>query len=509
MKITLISTSTYPSDQGIRTISSCLKKAGHNVQLVFLTASEDYSKFYSKNVLEQLKTMCSDSGLIGFSSMASTSKRAEQAIAYLKPLNIPIAWGGIHATLSPEECIQYVDIICRGEGEEAAVELANAIEKGKDFTKIQNLWVRKDGQIYKNEVRLLIQNIDALPFVDYDLDTQYVLETEKIIKFQERHLSGQIFFLTGRGCPYGCAYCSNRFLNNLYAGKGKLMRWHSPDYIIKNILELKAKFHSLNYFDIRDDTFSLRPIEQIREFCEKYKTQVKMRFKCLGDPHTITDEKIQLLADAGCTDIIIGIQGAERTNLEVYKRMQKDKVVISAAEIISKFKNKITVMYDVITCNPYESPDDVIALIRLLQKLPKPYYLSVNNLVFFTGSELYSTAKADGVIKTEKDSAVNLNYWDRIAHLRLKKKNMYVVLLLNLMRGSVTASRFGVMPNFLVNLLLTGSIVRFNLKFTIPTQIAASFVQVADVVREKIAKPVYHSMPTSFKVWYDKVRYKF
>ena len=90
MKITLISTSTYPSDQGIRTISSCLKKAGHQVQLVFLTASEDYSKFYPKKVLEQLKEMCSDSKLIGFSSMASTAKKAEQAIAYLKLLNIPI-----------------------------------------------------------------------------------------------------------------------------------------------------------------------------------------------------------------------------------------------------------------------------------------------------------------------------------------------------------------------------------------------------------------------------------
>ena len=47
MKITLISAATYPSDQGIRTISSVLKKAGHNVNMVFMTLSEDYSKFYT------------------------------------------------------------------------------------------------------------------------------------------------------------------------------------------------------------------------------------------------------------------------------------------------------------------------------------------------------------------------------------------------------------------------------------------------------------------------------
>ena len=37
MKITLISTSTFPSDQGIRTISAVLKKAGHQVRIVFMS----------------------------------------------------------------------------------------------------------------------------------------------------------------------------------------------------------------------------------------------------------------------------------------------------------------------------------------------------------------------------------------------------------------------------------------------------------------------------------------
>ncbi|MEK7162613.1 MAG: hypothetical protein AAB730_02030, partial [Patescibacteria group bacterium] len=51
---------------------------------------------------------------------------------------------------------------------------------------------------------------------------------------------GGIFFLTGRGCPYGCDYCSNSLLNELYKGKRKqIIRWHSIDYIINGILYLK------------------------------------------------------------------------------------------------------------------------------------------------------------------------------------------------------------------------------------------------------------------------------
>ena len=54
MKITLISTSTCPSDQGIRTLSSVLKKEGYDVNLIFMTLSEDYSKNYSFSELKKI-----------------------------------------------------------------------------------------------------------------------------------------------------------------------------------------------------------------------------------------------------------------------------------------------------------------------------------------------------------------------------------------------------------------------------------------------------------------------
>lgn len=514
MKVSLISTSTYPSDQGIRTLSSRLKEAGHNVKLIFMTLSEDYTKFYSLNELKQLARICKNSGLIGVSSYASTAKRAIQIINFLKKMNIPIVWGGIHATISPEECIKYVDIVCIGEGEEAILELADSIEKNKNIENIKNLWVKdkkdtKNGKIIKNPVRKLIDNIDSIPFPDYDIEQHYILERHRIRKFQEKDLAGQIFFLTGRGCPYGCDYCSNNLLNELYKGKRKrIVRWHSIDYIINGILYLKKRFPSLSYFDIRDDTFSLRPVEQIREFNEKYKEHVKMRFKCLADPKTITEEKIELLVDAGCTDIIIGIQGSERVNKEIYHRNQTDENVLQAASILNKYQNRLAVMYDVITCNPYEKPEDIINLIRLLQKIPKPYYLSVNNLVFFTGSKLYTRAKRDGIIKTEKDSAAELNYWDRSKHISLKKKNVYLNLILNLMRGPVSKSRFGVMPNFLINYLLKKERVKKNLRQPELSYIACYIIGIIDLVRERIAKPIYRSMPLNFKVWYDKIRYR-
>src|SRR3989338_5483 len=149
MKITLISTATFPSDQGIRTISSVLKKAGYEVKIIFLAYSEDYSRVYPEKALNQVIKICKDSDLVGINSFASTAPRAIHVINKLKRLNNPIVWGGIHATISPEECIKYCDIVCVGEGESAVVDLAKAIENKKPIGKIENLWIKKGDKIIK------------------------------------------------------------------------------------------------------------------------------------------------------------------------------------------------------------------------------------------------------------------------------------------------------------------------------------------------------------------------
>ena len=509
MKITLISIATHPSDQGIRTICSVLKKAGHDVTLIFMILGEDYSKNYTKKELHQLANLCKDSQLIGINSFASTVKRAVRIITFLKNLNKPIVYGGVHATVCPENCIKYSDIVCVGEGEGAILDLVNALEKNKPIDKIKNLWIRKSDKIIKNPVRNIIDNVDEIPFPDYELENHFILEKGKIRKFKEEDLEGAIFFLTGRGCPYGCDYCSNSLFNELYKSKRKqILRWHSPEYIINGILYLKKKFPSLSFFDIRDDTFSLRSLEDIKNFCRLYKEKINMRFKCLGDPRTITEEKIRLLVDAGCTDIIIGIQGEERVNREIYHRNQINADVLRAGKILNKYKNKLLVMYDVISSNPYEKSEDIINLIRLLQKIPKPYYLSVNNLVFFPGTKLYKRARQEGLIKNEKDAAYLLNFWDRSSHILLKKKNMYLNLILNLMRGVVTEKRFGIMPNSFINYLLKEKRVKKNLKNPAFTLFFLKIVSITDLIRERILKPFYRGLPISFKIWYDKIRHR-
>ncbi|RME54718.1 radical SAM protein [Candidatus Woesearchaeota archaeon] len=509
MKVVLISTSTYPSDQGLRTVSSCLKRAGHNVKMIFLPAPEDYHMKYPSTAVDQIVEVCKDAGLIGISSFASTSVRANDIIEKLKPLNIPIVWGGPHATISPDRCIKHVDIVCLGEGEEAAVELANKLDKKEDITSIENLWVRHNGIIHKNDLRHMPSSLDHLAPPDYDLEDHYILKKGKLVPFEEKDLNGMIFFMTTRGCPNACTYCSNHRYRQLYSGKGRILRSYSIDYVITELVRLKNKFKSVGVFDIRDETLLVRPLEEIKYFSDRYKSEVGLRFKCLADPPSVSEEKLKLLVDAGLTDIIVGIQsGSDNLNLNVYKRYIKRAQALKAARIINKFKDKLTVMYDFITTNPYEKPEDVLESIKLCMEMPKPYFLSVNNLVFFLGTPLYNKAIEDGVISGEDDSAYDLNYWDRFKHIKLKKKNAYLNLVFNLMRGVVTERRYGLIPACLLKKLVSDKYVKYNLEHEGFTYAVGYLVQGFDFVRENVAKPLYRSLPTDFKVWYDKVRYK-
>src|SRR4029079_8030402 len=64
--------------------------------------------------------------------------------------------GGPHPTHFPEGIQTHgLDIICRGEGEDATVELCDALAAGKDHRFIADLWGQHDGRIYKNTPRPL------------------------------------------------------------------------------------------------------------------------------------------------------------------------------------------------------------------------------------------------------------------------------------------------------------------------------------------------------------------
>ncbi len=173
MKILIVwpdidSNARYEVPIGICLISAILKKAGHET-LLFKPEVFSETTFLTK--VDEFNP-----NLVGFSVTTHQYKYArDYATALKRYKNIPTVFGGFHPTLAPESVIvdPATDIVCRGEGEFAMLELIEAIEKQKDYRKIPNLWVKKqNGEIIKNQLRPLIENLDSLPFPDREFINQ-------------------------------------------------------------------------------------------------------------------------------------------------------------------------------------------------------------------------------------------------------------------------------------------------------------------------------------------------
>lgn len=403
---------------GTRTISSVLKKAGLSTKIIFLPGGIEHLRFdssyvyrYSRKTLEQISELCRNARIIGFSFMSQYFDRAVQITEYLKKhFPTPIIWGGIHPTYRPEQCLNYCDIVCIGEGEYAIVELAEKMLRGMDYSQTKNCWFKSDDGIKKNEPGPIIQNLDDLPFVDYDIESHYIYnwrsqdiipidreimieQFPKLAYFKDKRLSAYRT-MTSRGCPHRCSFCASSAMLKL--------RRRSVDNVISELQAILNKFNSIEIISFFDDTFFAAPIEYFEEFTDKYKKKIGLPFHTQCSPTTINERKIDLLVNAGLFYTEMGIQtGSERIK-EMYRRIVPNQRMLDAAALINRYGAKMLIPdYHIILDNPWETKDDVMATLKLLLSLPGKFKLQISSLVLFPGTELNEKARREGILKDE------------------------------------------------------------------------------------------------------------
>lgn len=426
MKLTLI-TPTPPDicAFGVRSLSAYIKSQGHAVKNIFLPTAlkgrqtgQEFIFTYSEDILDDVISLAKDSGLIGISFMTNYFDAAVQVTEKIKKhLDLPIIWGGTHPTVKPEDCLNYVDMVCIGEGEEAMAELMQRISEGKLYYNTQNLWFRKNGDIVKNSIRPLIQDLDSMPFFDFDPKDQYVIDIRKnkIVEMdselfksilpREPHFDNTLRIAfktyTSRGCPHKCAFCINDYLHRMYSGQ-RYLRMKGVDNVISELEQIKDKFPFIETFVLFDDTFIARTTHEIGAFSEAYRERIGLPFHIQVSPTTISRQKMEYLIDAGLVFVEMGIQTGSESTKKHYQRTTSNKSIIQAANLIHSFQSKmLPPCYHVILDNPWEMAEDVIDTLNLIMQLPKAFWLKRSSLVFFPGTRLYDKAKEEDLIKDE------------------------------------------------------------------------------------------------------------
>jgi radical SAM superfamily enzyme YgiQ (UPF0313 family) len=278
-------------------IGAYLREHGHEVR--FLRAGLDMD---AADVLRRVLAEAPD--VIGLSLTTRQWLRSRDLVAAIRAaLDVPVVAGGLHPTFSPEAVLATpgFDYVCLGEGEEAMLELVEALAAGRPADGIANLWPR-GGE--RPALRPPFAPIDALPFAARDLLDEPL---------------GTVHMATQRGCPFPCTYCAARIYKELYEGVGTYGRRRSHDSVLAELAELRAAGR-LGYVIFLDDTFTIKH-RWVKEFCARYGEEIGAPFSLHARVETVNEALLGELAAAGCTQITYGVEsGSERVRREIMHR---------------------------------------------------------------------------------------------------------------------------------------------------------------------------------------------
>jgi len=337
---------------GIASLISVLKENDHKCKIFIRNNEADFQSFFNK-----IRNFNPE--IIGFSCTTGEYLWAKEVAKIIKKkLKIHCVFGGPHPTFCPEIIEEEgVDIVCIGEGEHAMIRLANSIDKKRSINKINNLWVKENGTIHRNEIENLVEDLDEFPFADRDCYDEYPQIKNKP--------TADVFF--SRGCPFSCSYCHNSKKRDLYKGKGRYMRQRSVKSVIKELKMLKERYPNLKAFRIHDDLFIFNK-KWLFDFLRRYKKDIAIPFICQIRADVSTEEIIKRLKESYCDRVSIGVEcGNEDFRREILNKPILNSQILKVAGWCHKYNLRMTT-YNMIGL-PDETVNNAIETIVLNSKI--------------------------------------------------------------------------------------------------------------------------------------------
>jgi radical SAM superfamily enzyme YgiQ (UPF0313 family) len=329
-------------------LSACLKKRG--------IESEVFIESFEKNIADSI--IKSNPGIVGFNCLTGSYKWALSIIkAVKKNKGIPVILGGAHPTYYPQEInFDLVDYICIGEGENALVELAEALKDGKDTENIANIAMKKNGKIKINCLRPLIKNLGTLPFSNRNLYYKYEYFS-KLDVYSYR---------TNRGCPYNCSFCFAGKMAELY-GRQKTFRYYPINYIIEELEQIKKEYKKLRMILFNDEIFGVDK-ERAHKLLPLYEEKIGLPYRVTTRADLIDTDFIKLLKDTGCDLLDMSVETAnEKIRKEVLNKNISNQAIIDAGKKLHEagIKTRVSCIF----CLPDESAEDALGNIKLMKQM--------------------------------------------------------------------------------------------------------------------------------------------
>ncbi len=323
----------YPDDgftgknrfhRGVAQLSACLKKENFDVSLLHLSDETIPPDLF----LEKVKAEKPD--MIAYSSITTQYPAVKRFAGLTADLGIHTIYGGMHPTIASQQALETkgIDAICVGEGDEAIVEYASAFERGVGMAEVRNFWVKHNGKLLRNPIRPLVEDLDKLPFPDFELFHYEKLDEYVYLK--------SAFVMCSRGCLFNCSYCCNHQLREMYPNRKKYLRFRSVESVIAEIESLRKRYPGIEKIRFGDDTLA-QDKQWFKDLVDEYKSRVNLPFSTNDRVNNITEETVALYKDAGCFCVDIGIEsGNDYIRNKLFDRHVSKEKTVKAFRLMEK-----------------------------------------------------------------------------------------------------------------------------------------------------------------------------
>jgi radical SAM superfamily enzyme YgiQ (UPF0313 family) len=306
---------------GILACSTPLVRAGYKVRIVDSTITPEFQK----RVLEELEdALCLAVSLVTGPMIRETVQIAKAAKARYP--DKPVILGGWHPSLLPDQTLaaEYVDIVVKGQGEEALLEVVERIEAGESLQGIPGTAFKECGRLIFNPPRAL------KPIRDLPPKAYHLADFDAYQRVCGRRWA---MYTSSLACPFNCAYCTN---DGVYGRKWNAL---DADQVVEETTDLVTRY-GLSLLWIVDDNFLVDRERAVAIAEGLVRSGVRFDWSIQASTNLVvrlTVEELKLLRRAGLSQVS---QGADSGSPKVLHLMNKDfqevETIYAAADKLTR-----------------------------------------------------------------------------------------------------------------------------------------------------------------------------
>jgi len=301
-------------------------------------------------------------GVTGVSPQFIYMKKIIEILKEREP-HKPVVVGGVHATVLPQHVLDNTraDLCVIGEGERVLMDLVQGNAAGWGW----------DGNALMGE-KMTSSFLPDRKAIDY-----YSYLVPRTFGYMA-NIKREASIITGRGCPYSCAFCASK---KIYNGH---VRFNPAEFVIKEFLHLRDEF-GVEMVNVLDDTFILDK-KRVYEICQGLKNQ-GIKWFCLTRADCIDKELLIEMKKAGCLSLAIGFETGSDRLLQLLNK----KITIAQCRECVKMVSKIGFMINgqLMTGLPTETMKDVELTRKFIEDNPEVDTFGLHMFQPYPGSDIW------------------------------------------------------------------------------------------------------------------------